>query len=1241
MLRLTAILKRRSNFLKIKLIFAFFLFLIPASYAQQMIFHLLPQATSDYVWTGQGADQLWTTPENWSTKLVPSSSDVAIFNNQCVPYNCNATVNIPASVAGLHLNSNYSGTLTVDSGQSLNVGLKSLIQESGTIIYNTTANQVITGDLLVSGGSYQATSGTLEVHKNVLFSGASIFNANSGTVSLQLNSPTARNISIGSREFNRFNIVGSSSAASLTVTGTVAVNDQFLCRSDSAAGPMINSGDVSAKGNLTFENFGCIGSTLIKVSGSAGQTLSGQSSDTRVPSIAFESSGGLVELLGHLVFSGSLTYVSGTVQGSTSTAYFPFSSGTNQNLNPGSVEFGNVIISGTGTSSTKTLSSAMNIGGNLQCASTGGLGQVNGSALQVKGNMTFSGLGCGGTSTFVMNGATGTQTLTGGVGIAIPSYQIQSTGSTVQLSGVLEFNQNFTYTSGGVLASGSQVSFIYSPSTTHTITSTDALELDSVTFKGNGTSSIKNIAGTLVIAGAMTCNTTTMRGKVNSGLIRLRGDVSFLGFGCEGPTEMIVDGSGIQNISGISNAFIPKFEIASTGVVNLSGTLDFSSDFVYTSGTVNAGSSTAYFRFISYQSLAISLAPGIEFNNVSTGSSAYTPVRILTGNMIVRGNLDAGSATHTGVVNGGTIQVYGNVRFSGGGIGGTTQILMLGSNSATLHQLTATIPSTEFVINKPGATVSLTSNYDIEHMSPLDLSIINGTVNLSGFLLRGVGTLTVSAGSQLICNGGMFSVASLVADGTIDCPGFASYAFHWTGAGGDSNWNNSANWSGNAVPNSTQMAAFSNAFCGSQCDAVVNVNPNVKGVVLLSDYTGTITQGTGVSVTIGTSGWVQKNGFFIGSDSPITISNYFQIEAGQFQSTSGLFRLLASVYAQNVLKVAGPGQFSHNSGSISLENGTTGYSKVYDFGGAIMNNLSVQGSAILSWPQASDVLGNLSINVDAYGARLAGTFNLYGNLTILNHEHHTSTVIRFVGTNNQTVTTSGAVDSETSRIGRVIFDKPSGSVTFNNHHSIAGLEYLQAGSVSIPAGITTSIWWYDLPSIYTADTITPGPIDFQNVRFVDDSSRNIIGTLKVLGDLFINLGAHGANLSGGKIQVSRNLNLVNDSTGTAVLGTEIELIGNSISSVTLNAGEAFPGHLTISKTSPGAVNLASAAIVRNGEADVRVNSGVLNMAGFALTIGNASGTNNILQLESGTVLNRGGGALVYENLVNNGGTINP
>lgn len=1210
--------------------------------AQQMFFHLLPHSRTSFVWVGKGVDTNWSTADNWSTQVVPGASDKAIFNDACIPFQCNVTFDSNVAVKGFDIQSTYTGTINQGT-YSLTLGSDGFVQAAG-IFSGGSGNITSTGIFSITGGVFTSTSGTLTASTHITInSPTATFNHSSGTFIVQLISSTTRTINTGTAQFNHVQFYGNSDSTNITVTGTMNVLGNFLCHGLTTGSAFINSGTISVAGNLDFMGSGCLGTGTITASGSTNQTITGASTTSMIPNFVVNSSGGTVSLSGTIVFAGNFTYSAGTVSAGTSSVHFPFQTATTQTISAGSIQFYDVTFAGVGLNAIKTITGSLISTNSLTCSSTGStgsMGSLNVGTINARGNLSFSGIGCRGTATFVVDGNTN-QSITGVAGAFIPNFQINSTGGVVSLVGTLLFVDNFTYTAGTVDAGTSTVIFFSFDATTRTIIVSSSIAFNIVRFTGSVGGAIKEIAGTLVVDGDFDCTTAGARGVINSGLIRARGNLSFVTLGCNGTTQIEVDGSGVQTITGVANAFIPKITINSTGTVNFSGTLDFYDDFVYSSGTVVAGTSTARFYFISNSTKLLSLASGIEFNNVWFGGSAYTPVRSLTGDLIVRGDLQCASATNVGSINGGAIQIYGSFNNSNG-CQGNTQISMLGTSSANLSKDTQLTPTTDFIINKPGATVTMLNNFDFTNVAPQNFNLVNGILNVNGMRLIGINTLTVDAGTTINCNGGEISALTIVNNGTINCPGYSSYPFHWSGAGGDTNWNNALNWSGGVVPGASDTAAFSNAYCGANCNATFNVNPNVRGIRLLSDYTGTITQPSGVAISIGSLGWVQNGGTFLGSDASQTILNTLIVNAGSFRATSGLLTINSSSTSNmNAIDFAAGATFDHNGGSLYLDNGTGGRSKNYDFGGDSVNNIYFKGSAVLSWLTPSDVLGDATIDVGAYSARVAGQLNLHGNLTITRHETHTTTLIRFVGTNNQTVTTTGVVDAQTSRIGRIIFDKPSGNVTFTGNISVAGIEYIQAGTVTFPPGTTTTFWYYDSSGnpYWIPDITTPGPLEFANVNWVDASPRTISGTMKVLENLTINLGNYEAELRGGKIQVHGDLNLINDYNVNS--STEIEFVGTTNSTVTSAAGKYLPGTMSISKTGGGVVNLASNTSVRLGEADVIMNSGTLNMNGFNLTIGTATGVNNILRLESGTIVNRGGGTLTYEALTNNGGTINP
>src|SRR3990170_9026802 len=79
-------------------------------------------------WDGGGLTNLWSDPLNWSSNLVPTPLDTAVFDGTSVK---NATMDIPVSVLGLSINAGYSGTITQAPGMTLAVAGSNFSQSAG------------------------------------------------------------------------------------------------------------------------------------------------------------------------------------------------------------------------------------------------------------------------------------------------------------------------------------------------------------------------------------------------------------------------------------------------------------------------------------------------------------------------------------------------------------------------------------------------------------------------------------------------------------------------------------------------------------------------------------------------------------------------------------------------------------------------------------------------------------------------------------------------------------------------------------------------------------------------------------------------------------------------------------------------------------------------------------------------------------------------------------------------------
>ncbi|MGB9911095.1 MAG: hypothetical protein ACPLKP_00590, partial [Microgenomates group bacterium] len=138
-------------------------------------------------WDGGGTDQTcggnpgdgnkWSCVYNWSGDTLPTSSDVAIFDNTSSK-NCVIDVNI--TLVGLTINSGYSGTITQNAEITLTTS--GFTQYGGSFVGGSQKIDINDGSFNLQGGSFTSTSGILSVERNFTVSSAASFNANSGTV---------------------------------------------------------------------------------------------------------------------------------------------------------------------------------------------------------------------------------------------------------------------------------------------------------------------------------------------------------------------------------------------------------------------------------------------------------------------------------------------------------------------------------------------------------------------------------------------------------------------------------------------------------------------------------------------------------------------------------------------------------------------------------------------------------------------------------------------------------------------------------------------------------------------------------------------------------------------------------------------------------------------------------------------------------------------------------------------------
>ena len=163
----------------------------------------------------------------------------------------------------------------------------------------------------------------------------------------------------------------------------------------------------------------------------------------------------------------------------------------------------------------------------------------------------------------------------------------------------------------------------------------------------------------------------------------------------------------------------------------------------------------------------------------------------------------------------------------------------------------------------------------------------------------------------------------------------------------------------------------------------------------------------------------------------------------------------------------------------------------------------------------------------------------------------------------------------------------------------------------------------------TNTSVNSGSMSFNNVILDSSTGQDltVTGTMDVDGDLTITTLR---SVKSGTITVAGNL--TSTQTGVGNNTGLITLDGANAQLIDIGTGDLPDGLLTINKSS-GTASLGAAFSLNGSGQDLTLTAGIVDMAGFNLTIP------DVLTLEAGTQICKNGGVLTYTTLVNNGGTI--
>ncbi len=227
-------------------------------------------------------------------------------------------------------------------------------------------------------------------------------------------------------------------------------------------------------------------------------------------------------------------------------------------------------------------------------------------------------------------------------------------------SAVLEIDGNAAFTSATFIHNNGTVRFNATGGAT-TITGTSPA-FYILEFVGEGFNYVINSAGNITVSNSLNL-TGALFYNLNNGTIDVSGDINVTNSaaGCGGTGLVEIIGAGVQNFNGAAVAgegALPQLTINKvTGTLNLANFPASSNAFLYTAGTINAGTSTYCFTDGNANPYAITgtlSLNNIEFLAITNQQFTITTTLTATGDFTI-----AGTARVS--LNTGSINVNGNI----------------------------------------------------------------------------------------------------------------------------------------------------------------------------------------------------------------------------------------------------------------------------------------------------------------------------------------------------------------------------------------------------------------------------------------------------------------------------------------------------------------------------------------------------------------------------------------------------
>lgn len=498
--------------------------------------------TNNFIWTGTNGDGLWTTAGNWSGGVVPGAGNSALFDGSCT--NCNVTIPSSVSVAGIRMSSDYTGTITQAAGASFTVGSSGMTQVNGTF---TGGDSTITctGRIALIGGNFTSTSGSFKVKPsvNLRMGNAISFNHNNGLFEFEPGSALNGTATIN---FYNINFLGNGSSGYITVSDTLNILGSARFLNFGYAFSLVGTGVLNVSKDLELQGSSWRINPAIKMVGT-GTIIGG--SGASILNLEIATSGTITFAnIGTIDIRGDFTYTSGTVVATGSTVRFV---GNTQAITPGSIQFYNVASVGQDSGYIYlNISGTMSVV-NLTLDNNSYGATLNNGTINVSGDVNLIGGYYQGGSALVR--MVGTGTITGsGSGSGLPNLEIATSGTvTFATTGSVDIFGNFTYTSGSVVTTNSQVKIRSGGVTVNS----GAMAFNHLNFEQSATVAT-TIVGTVYVNGNLSFISLSYWPSCNGGTFEVKGNLSSQSWS-GGTSAIILKGTGVQTITRNASGYFP------------------------------------------------------------------------------------------------------------------------------------------------------------------------------------------------------------------------------------------------------------------------------------------------------------------------------------------------------------------------------------------------------------------------------------------------------------------------------------------------------------------------------------------------------------------------------------------------------------------------------------------------------------------------------------------------------------